>query len=118
MKSTETVLADFIRDYKLELPGEAVCFDAEIEFKTATVLKNLVCPVHIVTMESKKQSIIYLLNDELAEFGLPDTFPFDPEAFRYQPEKGLTVTDYDLLRGKFTLSIVPLTRCTDPVPMQ
>lgn len=108
MKSTETVLTDFIRDYKLELPGKAVCFDAEIQFKTATILKNFVCPVHIVTMELKKQSVIYLLNDQLADFGLPDTFAFDPESFHYHPNKGLSVTDYDLLRGKFTLLIVPI----------
>ena len=108
MKTDETTLAEFIHDFRLEVPGVGVCFDANVEFTTTTLSRQFTCEVHIITMALTKQSVIYLLDKELAELGIPDAFSFDPEAFSYERNKSLQVSDYDLLRGKFSLKITPV----------
>lgn len=117
MKTNESVLAEFINDFNLEIPAVGVCFNADIEFATATVFKKFNCEVHIITMQQKQMSVVYLMNDQLAESGIPDVFPFEPDNFSYNKNKTLVITDYDLLRGKFMLSIAPLkAKCeTKPV---
>lgn len=107
MKTDETTLAEFIHDFRLEVPGVGVCFTADVDFTTATLSRQFTCEVHIITMAVKKQSVIYLLDKELADLGIPDAFSFDPDAFSYEKNKSLLVSDYDLLRGKFSLTITP-----------
>lgn len=112
MKTNESILVDFIKELNLEVPGVGVCFNADIEFVTATIFKKFNCEVHIITMQQKQLSVLYLIYPLLAENGIPDTFAFDADIFSYQNRK-LIITDYDLLRGKFTLSISPIkeVRC-------
>lgn len=107
MKTTETILAHFIHDFELEVPGVGVCFQAIIEFTTASISKNFNSEVHIITMTHKKESLVYLLDKDLTGFGIPDTFTFDAASFFYEKDHSLTIIDYDLLRGKYTLKIIP-----------
>lgn len=108
MKATESTLVDFITDHNLELPGIGICFKATIQFITQFFFKEFICEVHIITMLQNKQSIVYLIHDELSDTGIPDVFPFHPDHFQYDKAKGLVIHDYDLLRGKYNLIIMPL----------
>lgn len=108
MKLNQTILTEFIKDFKLDSTGKAIFFDADIQLKTATISKRFNCEVHIISMVEKNMVILYLLYPELGEQGLPDTFPFDPNSFSYAKNKSLTIEDYDLLRGKYSLEIMPL----------
>ncbi|MBS1743526.1 MAG: hypothetical protein JST81_10870 [Bacteroidetes bacterium] len=112
MKATEAVLVDFIKDFKLELPGVGVCFNADIEFTGVSGVKMFNSEVHIITMALQNRSFIYILCSQLAESGIPDIFPFDAENFMYIKRKKLQINDYDLLRGKFCINIVPIVRTT------
>ena len=105
---SETILGDFISDFKLDIPGKGVCFKADIEFKTPSLFKKFNCEVQIINMTQKEVIILYLLNPQLAEFGIPDTFSFDPDNFFYTKNMSLTIADHDLLRGKYILEICPL----------
>ena len=108
MKTSETILVEFIKDFNLELTGVGICFNADIEFITASVFKKFNCEVHIVTVSEKQLTIVYLLHLQLAENGIPDIFPFNADNFSYNKMKDLIIADYDLLRGKYTLTISPL----------
>ena len=108
MKTTESILVEFIKDFNLELNGAGICFNADIEFITASVFKKFNCEVQIVTVTEKQITVVYLLHRQLADDGIPDIFPFQAENFFYNKMKDLIITDYDLLRGKYTLTISPL----------
>ncbi len=108
MKTSDTVLAEFIKDFKLEVPDIGVCFNADIEFTTISIFKKFNCEVHIITMTQKQLSVVYLLHQPLAEHGIPDVFPFDADHFSYNKMRSLVINDYDLLRGKYSLCISPI----------
>ena len=108
MKTSDTVLAEFIKDFNLEVPEVGVCFNADIEFTTLSIFKKFNCEVHIITMAQKQMSVVYLLHQQLAEHGIPDVFPFDTDNFSYIKMRSLVINNYDLLRGKYSLSISPI----------
>ena len=108
MKTSDTVLAEFIKDFNLEIPEVGVCFKADIEFTTLSIFKKFNCEVHIITMAQKQLSVVYLLHQQLTDHGIPDVFPFDADNFSYNKMKCLVINSYDLLRGKYSLSISPI----------
>ncbi|MEO8771457.1 MAG: hypothetical protein ABI402_15280 [Ferruginibacter sp.] len=108
MKTGERILVEFIKDFNLEMPDVGICFTADIEFITASLFKKFNCEVHIVTVTEKQLTFIYLLHLQLAENGIPDIFPFHADNFCYNKMKDLSISDYDLLRGKYTITISPL----------
>ncbi|WP_255153704.1 hypothetical protein [Ferruginibacter sp. HRS2-29] len=115
MKATQDQLVKFISDFHLEMTEEhVVCFDASIEFRTATIYRKLDSEVHIITLSLTGLSVLYLLHPDIPRLHIPDTLPFDPGQFTYFKNSSLVMASHNALFGKFLITITPLSNgCTE-----
>lgn len=107
MKTTSTVLFDFIYDYKLDVSGIGVCFNAVIDFNLPAQNFNLMSEVHIESFLSNRVDSIYLLNPVIEKYKMPTFFNDANHQFFYLKQRGLMIMGQMPLFGGYTISIVP-----------
>lgn len=113
MKTTSTILFDFIHDFKLEISEVGVCFDAVINFNLQMQNFNLQSEVHMQSFVSTRIDTVYLLNTEVEKYNMPTFFNVVNNQFFYLKERGLLIAGTMPLFGAYTISIFPKTSsCT------
>jgi len=109
MKQESTPLISFIRDHGLEKPDGAVCFIADIQFRSQKKDLTFTSPVHVVTISVKHLDVIYLLNPEIDAAKI-NTMHSNSKRFSYNARKGFSIKGKSKYYGRYHILIVPISK--------
>jgi hypothetical protein len=118
MKLTSNIIADFVKDFDLEVYEFGVCFDAIVNFNLPDQNFNLQTEVHLESALSSKIDTICLLNPIVALYRMPIFFNEVNHQFLYLYRKGLIITGSMTGIGAYSVSIFPRSRYCNPKTLE
>ena len=110
MKTTLKTLVGFIDDFKLTNPEGAVCFDGTIYFSSSSISTKFITEIHILAISVSNISVLYFLNPQIAEYGIPNMFRDDEQSFTYLDKEALIIKGQTHIYGNYVIAIHPEKR--------
>ncbi|MEO5685544.1 MAG: hypothetical protein ABIQ88_23055 [Chitinophagaceae bacterium] len=107
MKAIATSIADFIREFALELRHTAICFEAMIYVYSEALTIQFKSEVHIITIAAKELDVVYILSAELGNNGFPDMFEIGRVQVVFKQRKGLLIKDTTFGNVEYSILIQP-----------
>lgn len=107
MKTTSSILFDFIQDFGLEVSEIGVCLDAVVNFNLQKQNFNLQSEVQLDSIISNRIDTVILLNKEVEKYKIPTFFNIVNNQFFYLKQRGLLISGNIIMLGDYTISIFP-----------
>ena len=107
MKTTSTLLLDFIQDFDIESYEGGACFNAIVDFSISGQIFRFESNVLMEAFLFNGIDTLYLLNPITRTYMLPSCFNEVNHQFIYFKNRGLFIEGYMAKYGSYSLSIFP-----------
>ncbi len=115
MNNVSATVIEFVKEYKLEVSEEGICFDSRLLIFTKSLFAQVQSEVHIINVGVTNIDKISLLNPKLGIGNFPTEFEPEPADISFEPKKCLIIKGESKFYGMFKLILEPINHdCAEP----